>query len=290
MSILEIVRRHRDTSVLVVLVILSVSLMVAPQPSKFSAAQTVLDAILYPFYSVKNYFAGLGSVRSENRELRRMVATLLHERERLVQFRDERERLRRLAAFKEEQFLNLVPSEVIGKNLDRYQTTIVIDKGSSDAIRERMPVLSYEGYVGRVSKVFPNSSWVQLICSRNNPVSCLDKRSRVVGLLEWVHFSNFELKHVSVVDDVAVGDTLITSGFGGVAPKGFSVAYVTRVKKQMDGVSLKVEAVSDIDFRSLEEVFVVRDVIPWDRSIVQDARDSTLIQEILGKEAVGGER
>ena len=290
MSIFEIVRRHRDTTVLVVLVILSVSLMVAPQPSKFSAAQTVLDAVLYPFYSVKNYFGGLGSVRNENRELRRMVATLLHERERLVQFREERERLRRLAEFKEEQFLHLVPSEVIGRNLDRYQTTIVIDKGSADAIRERMPVLSYEGYVGRVSKVFPNSSWVQLICSRNNPVSCLDKRSRVVGVLEWIQFSNFELKHVSVVDDVAVGDTLITSGFGGVAPKGFPVAYVTKVKKQMDGVSLKVEAVTDIDFRSLEEVFVVRDLIPWDRSIVQDARDSTLIQELLGKEAAGGER
>jgi rod shape-determining protein MreC len=288
MSIFEIVRRRRDTTVLVVLVILSVSMMVAPQPSKFAAAQTVLDAVLYPFYSVKNYFAGLGSVRSENRELRRMVATLLHERERLVQFRDERERLRRLAAFKEEQFLNLVPSEVVGKNLDRYQTTIVIDKGAADAIRERMPVLSYEGYVGRVSKVFPNSSWVQLICSRNNPVSCLDKRSRVVGVLEWVHFSNFELKHVSVVDDVQAGDTLITSGFGGVAPKGFPVAVVTKVKKQMDGVSLKVEASSDIDFRSLEEVFVVRDLIPWNRAIVRDESDSTLIRAVIGKDAEGG--
>jgi rod shape-determining protein MreC len=213
-----------------------------------------------------------------------MVATLLHERERLVQFRDERERLRKLAQFKEEQFLDLVPSEVIGKNLDRYQTTIVIDKGSADAIRERMPVLSYDGYVGRVSKVFLNSSWVQLICSRNNPVSCLDKRSRVVGVLEWIHSSIFELDQVSVVDDVQVGDTLITSGFGGVAPKGFPVGVVTKVKKQMDGVSLKVEAVSDTEFRSLEAVFVVKDEIPWDRAIFHDARDTTLVKDLIGGE------
>ena len=284
MPIFELVRRHRDTTVLAVLVVLSVSMMVIPQPSRFAAAQSALNAVLYPFYSIKNYFEGLSSVRNENCELKRMVATLLHERERLVQFRDERERLRKLAQFKEEQFLDLVPSEVIGKNLDRYQTTIVIDKGSADAIRERMPVLSYDGYVGRVSKVFLNSSWVQLICSRNNPVSCLDKRSRVVGVLEWIHSSIFELDQVSVVDDVQVGDTLITSGFGGVAPKGFPVGVVTKVKKQMDGVSLKVEAVSDTEFRSLEAVFVVKDEIPWDRAIFHDARDTTLVKDLIGGE------
>lgn len=284
MAIFELLRRHRDETVLAVLVLISVSLMLIPDPSKPSLAQATLNTILYPFYGVRNYFEGLVSVRDENRELKRMLATLLHERERLLQFRDERDRLRRLAEFKEEQYFDLVPCEVIGYNLDRYQTVLVTDKGMADGIRERMPVLSYEGYVGRVSKVFPTSAWVQLICSRNNPVSCLDKRSRVVGVLEWSQFSHFELKQISVVDDVQVGDTLITSGFGGVAPKGFPVAVVTKVRRQMDGVSLKVEAVSDIDFRSLEEVFVVRDEVPWDRAIFRDARDSSLVKDLLGGE------
>jgi rod shape-determining protein MreC len=278
----ELFRRHREVSVLAVLVVLSVSLMLIPGSSKLTLAQSALNAILYPFYGARQYFEGLSSVRKENRELRRMLATLLYERERLLQFRDERERLRRLAEFKEEQFLDLVPCEVVGRNLDRYQTILVIDKGAADSIRERMPVLSYEGYVGRVSKVFPKSAWVQLICSRNNPVSCLDKRSRVVGILEWAQFSRFELDQVSIVDDVQAGDTLITSGFGGVAPKGFPVAVVTKVKQQMDGVSLKVEATSDINFRALEEVFVVKDEIPWDRAIFHDARDSSLVKDLIG--------
>ncbi len=283
MPIFELLlRRYREKSVLAALIIVSVSLMLVPQPSKLALAQSTLNAVLYPFYSARDYFESFASVEKQNRELKRMVATLLHERERLIQFRDERERLRKLAEFKEEQFLDLVPCEVIGKNLDRFQTTVVIDKGSNDTLRERMPVLSFEGYVGRVTKVFPNSAWVEFICSRNSPVSCLDKRSRVVGVLEWSYFSRFELKHVSIVDDVQPGDTLITSGFGGVAPKGFPVGVVTKVKKQLDGVSLKVEAVSDIDFRSLEEVFVVKSQIPWDRAIFRDQRDSTLVREITG--------
>lgn len=282
MGIFELLRRHRDAAVLAALVILSISLMMTPSSAKMTLAESVLNTVFYPFYSARSYFSGLTSVREENRELRRMVATLLYERERLLQFRDERERLRRLAEFKEGQQLDLIPCEVVGRNLDRYQTTLVIDKGSADSIRERMPVVSYEGYVGRVTRVFPTSAWVQLICSRNNPVSCLDKRSRVVGILEWSHFSRFELKQVSVVDDVQVGDTLITSGFGGVAPKGFPVAVVAKVKQQMDGVSLKVEAVSDIDFRALEEVFVIKDEIPWEGAIFRDARDSSLVKDLIG--------
>lgn len=277
----SLLRRHREKTILAVLALVSVSLMLIPQASRFTLAQAALNGILYPFYSARDYFDGIGSVRKENAELRRMVASLLHERERLTQYRDEHDRLRKLAEFKEEQFLNLVPCEVIGRNLDRFQTTIMIDKGADDAIRARMPVLSYEGYVGRVTSVFKKTAWVQLICSRNNPVSALDKRSRVVGILEWSQFSRFELKQVSVVDDVQVGDTLITSGFGGVAPKGFPLGIVTKVKDQMDGVSLKVEAMSDIHFRSLEEVFVVKDVIPWSRAIFYSPEDSALVKSVL---------
>jgi rod shape-determining protein MreC len=213
-------------------------------------------------------------VRKENRELKRLTASLLLERERLIQFREERERMRKLAAFKEEQFLKLVPCEIIGRNLDRYQTVLVVDKGTQDSLRARMPVLSYQGYVGRVVEVFDNSAWIQLICSRNNPVSCIDKRSRVVGILEWMHHSYFELKNIGIMEDVAVGDTLVTSGFGGVVPKGFPVGVVTKVTTAIDGLSRKVEAKSDIKFRSLEEVFVVVDEIPWDKAIFYSRPDS----------------
>lgn len=283
MPIIELLfRRHREKTTLVVLIFLSVSLMLVPEPSKLAMARATLNAVFFPFYKTSNFFEGLMSVRSENRELKRIVASLMHERERLTQFRRERERLRRLAEFKEEQFLELVPCEVIGRNLDRFQTTLVIDKGRADSLEVRMPVLSFEGYVGRVSEVFENSAWVKLICSRNNPVSCINKRSRVVGILEWSHFSYFQVENVSIVDDVQVGDTLITSGFGGVVPKGFPVGVVTKVSTQMDGLRLKVEAVSDVNFRSLEEVFVVTDEVPWDRAIYYGRQDSTILNDLVG--------
>lgn len=270
-------RRHRDKTILALLVILSLSLMALPRPAKTGFAQTVLNAVFYPAERVGQYFDDFVSVRSENRELKRLVASLSLERERLIQFREERARLRRVAEFKEEQFIELLPAEVIGRNLDRYQTTLIIDKGVRDSLEVRMPVLSYNGYVGRVEAVFERTAWIRLIASRNNPVSCINKRSRVVGILEWRNHSYFSLSNVSVVEDVQVGDTLLTSGYGGVAPKGYPVAIVSKVTPAIDGLSLKVDAKSHIEFRSLEEVFVAIDQVPWDRAIYYDDQDSTLM-------------
>ena len=275
-------RKHRDKTVLALLVLVSLSLMILPRPAKLGFAQSTLNVVLAPAQRLVFYFENITKLRSENERLRRLAASLMLERERLLQFREERERLRRLANFKEEQFLKLVPCEVIGRNLDRFQTILIIDKGKADSLKTRMPVLSYQGYVGRIVDVFEHTAWVQLISSRNSPVSCLDKRSRVVGILEWRSHSYFELNNVSVVEDVAIGDTLITSGYGGIAPKGFPVAVVTKVTPDIDGLSLRVNARSDIDFRSLEELFVAVDEIPWDRAIFYDEQDSTVLRQSGG--------
>ncbi|MDH3214902.1 MAG: rod shape-determining protein MreC [Candidatus Krumholzibacteria bacterium] len=283
MPVLDLLfRKHREKTTLALLILLSLTLLALPKPAKIRFAQSTVNVVFSPAQRFVNYLQGLGGLRKENARLRRMVTSLMLERERLTQFRVERERLRRMAAFKEEQFLKLVPCEVIGRNLDRFQTILIVDKGSADSLRARMPVLSHQGYVGRVANVFEHSAWVQLISSRNSPVSCIDKRSRVVGVLEWRDHSYFELNNVSVVEDVQVGDTLITSGFGGVAPKGFPVAVVTKVIPDIDGLSLRVDAKSHIEFRSLEEVFVVTEEIPWQRAIMYDEQDSTVLRNTMG--------
>lgn len=274
-------QKHRDKVTLGFLVLLSLTLLLLPESIQFDLARSTLNTLLLPVSYGTNFVERHVSMADENRRLKRLVASLMFERERLLHYRDDRERLRRLAAFKEEQFYNLVAAEVIGRNLDRFQTVLVIDKGSRDGLEERMPVLSYQGYVGRLFRVFENSSWVRLICSKNSPVSCIDKRSRVVGILEWRERNYFDVTSVSAVDDVQVGDTLLTSGFGGVVPKGFRLGVVIKVATARDALSLKVEALSEIKFRSLEEVFVMTDDIPWDHAIFYDDSDSLLVDSII---------
>jgi rod shape-determining protein MreC len=274
-------QRHRDRTVLVVLIGLSIALMSLPEPVQLDVARGLVGRLVLPAQRAATFLTDYSDVRAENERLQRMVATLMLERERLLQYRDERERLRRLAEFKEEQTHRLVPAEVIGRDFDRIQTNLVINKGGEAGLRPRMPVFSYGGLVGTLSRVFSNSSWVQLLASKNHPVSCVDKRSRVVGVLEWRHRNQFELRHISANEDVVAGDTLLTSGFGGTIPKGFPVAVVTRVGQTTDGLSLKVDARSPVNFVSLEEVFVMTDEIPWDRSLFYEEADTALMRDVL---------
>jgi rod shape-determining protein MreC len=274
-------QKNREKAILGFLIFLSLTLLLLPEHLQFNFARGALNTLLLPVGRGADFVDNYFTMQEENRRLKRLVASLVFERERLQQYRDERERLRRLAAFKEEQFYKLVAAEVVGRNLDRFQTLLVIDKGSNDGLKERMPVLSYQGYVGRLFRVYPTSSWVQLICSKNHAVSCIDKRSRVVGILEWRERNTFDLTNVSAVEDVQVGDTLLTSGFGGVVPKGFPVAVVTKKATARDGLSLRVEARSEVKFRSLEEVFVMTDTVPWDRAIFYGAADTTLVRSIM---------
>lgn len=274
-------QRHRDRTVLAVLIIASLVLMSLPEPVQLDIARGTLGRIMLPAQRTTTLLDNYAEVSAENERLRRMVATLTLERERLLQFRDERERLRRLAEFKEEQTQRLVPAEVVGRDFDRVQTSLVIDKGSEEGLRERMPVFSYGGLVGSLSRVFTHSSWVELLSSKNHPVSCIVKRSRVVGVLEWRARNSFELKHVSAVEDVVAGDTLLTSGFGGTIPKGYVVAIVSRVAPSADGLSLRIDARSPVNFLSLEEVFVMTEDIPWERSLFYDQADTALMRDVI---------
>jgi len=282
MRLLESVfEKHRDRTVLAILIVASFALLSLPETRQLDFARSLLARIMRPAQHTVDLIADYSNVRAENERLRRMIATLMLERGRLLQFRDERERLRRLAEFKEEQTLKLVPAEVIGRDFDRIQTSLVIDKGTADGLAERMPVFSYEGLVGTLSHVEEKSAWVQLLASKNHPVSCLDKRSRVVGVLEWNNRNNFDLKHVGVVEDVAAGDTLLTSGFGGTIPKGFPVAIVQRVASSPDALSLRVTARGTVDFMALEEVFVMIDEIRWDRSLFYEEADTSLMRDVI---------
>lgn len=274
-------QKHREKAVLGLLVFLSLTLLILPENARVRIAQRTLNALMLPVSAGVRFFENHFDLQEENRRLKRLVASLIIEREHLLRYRDERERLRRLAGFTEEQTYSLTAAEVVGRNLDRFQTVLIIDKGSNDGLAERMPALSYQGYVGRLYRVFEDSSWVRLVCSKNNPVSCIDKRSRVVGILEWRERDRFNVTGVSAVEDVQVGDTLVTSGFGGVVPKGYRVGVVTRVATARDGLSLNIEARSEIKFRSLEEVFVMTDEIPWDRSIFYDRSDSLLVESVF---------
>ncbi len=256
--------RHLEKTVLAAAIALSVFMLTRPEDSKISAVRSISSFLLYPVGRASDYFTSVEELSAENDWLRERVVSLSYENERLTQFRDERNRLRELLGFRKDSFYEFMPCDVIARSSSRFHHSITVDRGAGSGVRPGMPVVGYRGLAGRVTQVFPSSSRVLLLNNKSVSVSCLVKRSRVVGVLAWERGNRFSLGFVGKEEDVIPGDTLITSGFGRVFPKGFPIGTVVHSTEEKTELSRRVGIVCMTDLNKLEEVFIITGGRDWE--------------------------
>jgi rod shape-determining protein MreC len=249
--------KHPDKTVLAVAVMASLLMLNGDERGKNESARAISSFLLYPVERTRSYFVSVDRLREENRTLREVAVSLAHERERLLQFMEERNRLRQLLGFRMDSFFQFLPCEVIARSSNRFHHSVTVDRGADAGVRAGMAVVGYRGLVGRVAQVFPTSSRILLLNNKSVYVSCLDKRSRVVGMLNWERGDLFRLDYIGSEEDVQQGDTLITSGLGRVLPKGFPVGTVLEVSDDRTELSRIISVVSMSELNTLEELFIV---------------------------------
>ena len=174
----------------------------------------------------------------------------------------ENERLRKMIGYQQaaRQF-DLVAARVIGRESDTWSRMIVIDRGTMNGIANDMPVVTPQGLVGRVVEAGLNSSKVQLILDPRSSVGTIVQRaeSRVTGIVQGDMDNPTMPQMVNIPKnaDVVEGDVIVTSGFGGVYPKGIIVGLVSSLKND-DGGLLKIGVLeAAVDFQKLEDVMVI---------------------------------
>ena len=124
-----------------------------------------------------------------------------------------------------------------------------------------MPVVTGKGLVGRVTEVAPLSSKVQLILDVRSSVGTLIQRteSRVTGIVTGTMDNPYMPQMVNIPRnaDVQDGDAIVTSGFGGIYPKGIPVGSVVSQHSDDTGL-LKIAVVETaVDFQRLEDVAII---------------------------------
>lgn len=222
-----------------------------------SPIQTLISATLDGIVSVTQNYLFLFHTRRENRELldenRRLLTTIVQ----LKEAEQENLRLRKLLNFQE--FLNLktVAARVIAKDVSTEYRAIRINQGERAGIKANMAVLTSEGIVGRVLRTTETTADVLTVLDLLSGVDGVIERSRVRGVVEGMTDELCQMKYVLRTDDVQKGDLIVTSGIGGIFPKGVPVGTVSDFDPRTWGVSKKVEVVPSVDFSKLEEVLVM---------------------------------
>jgi len=277
--------RHRDRTVFVAVVGLSITLLNLDPGTKANVARGLGTGMYAPLQSMTLGVEEFFRLRQENTQLRRVVATLNLERQRLLQFREEVDELRRVAGFAVERFPELVPCEIVGRSTDAFQNGLLLGCGAADSLRDDMPVTAYAGLVGRLRRVSGERALVETLASPGVAVSAIDQRSGVVGILRWSHGNLFTLNRVDAVEDVLVGDPLVTSGLGGMYPRGIPVGVVTRMEISLDGLFKELEVRPHVDFVGLRDVFIVRSLVDWNDQALYSPEERQLLEQLTERHA-----
>ena len=225
---------------------------------------SALSPLLMPASWVSGFVKGvwddyirLVDTNSENKQLREDIRSLnlrVLEGNEAVQ---ANQRFERLLDMKTSVKAPTIAATVIGEDVTSWFRTLIIDRGSSSGIREGMSVVSADGVVGQTVKVSSSTARVLLLTDHASGIAATIQRSRARGVVKGKGEMLCALEFTTREEDVKVGDTVITSGVGGVFLKGLPIGEVTMVKRGEYGIFQTVSIRPAVNLPHLEEVLVV---------------------------------
>jgi len=254
--------KHSRNIHLILVVALSLVLVLVQGPKSISSrvSQAIQGSLYYPFLKIKSSFRN-ASVRAA--DLDRLREMLAESREKLfmcLEIQRENERLQGALGFKPPAGYRLTPANVVYITGLGAQLPIsaVINRGVDDSILIDMPVMNQDGLIGRVAFVMGNSATIQLLTDPSNQVAARLVSSRQMGIVKYLAHGGMVLDNFPSQADVKVGDTVISSGLGGVYPAGLPVGTVTKVSYPENEPFCRIELKPAADIRSLEEIFILK--------------------------------
>lgn len=232
------------------------------------------SAIAMPFQGIGNIFSNLtadqqtlSDLKAENEQLRSRNAEL-------EETNQSTQRLQGLLDLKNTYNLQSTGARVISGSTDSFNNTIVIDKGTSSGLAVGMPVVDSGGVIGQIIECGPTTSTVRLITDEKSGVAAMVQSSRAQGMLMGSASRQITLNLINTNQKVAVGDTVVTSGLGGVFPKGLPLGKVTSVEAAPGSLyyTIVIEPFGNVSTN--EEVMVITSLSEEQKATADDIAEA----------------
>lgn len=260
---------QRDLPILAALLGLSIFIAILGKTGGSDFVNELLARVFLPFESLSVRIMNVSYTYEENRILRGRLMEVSRDNMALREQVREIKRLRELVGFSAGYPAACLPARVLGEAEQREGGGIKIDIGTESLIDRDMVVLSPDGLVGRVVEAEYGYSRVKRLIDTGSKVSAMLSRSRSGGILRATGGGRLVMEWVAPKADVVPGDTVISSGYGLVIPKGIPIGQVRSIVERPTEFSLSLDVASFVDFNRLEEVFVL---VPEPGSAVPGSR------------------
>lgn len=206
------------------------------------------------------FFTDINNLKEENKDLKEKNSELEQSLRELENIKTQNETLK--------EYLNLtekygeyktIPGYIINKDISNYSKTIVINIGKKDGVNENMTVIGDEGLVGHVVSVTDSTAKVQTIIDTASSVSCIMSTTKesIVCKGTLNEDSTLNAMYIPTEANIIQGDSIETSGLGGIYPKGIHIGTVKRVNNTQNMTDRHAVIETAVDFDKLNSVLVI---------------------------------
>jgi rod shape-determining protein MreC len=240
-----------------IVTIISILLIVLPQSIKTSISRIASYSFFYPFIEIDKYLLKIDSTFEINRYLNRRLDFLSTTLAAAIEDKYENERLRRMLGFDLMLPYELKPAEVIAFSPTVRFKSILINAGKDKGILANMPVITPSGIIGKTVSSDRRSAVVQLLFDPACKVAARVQSSRAQGIVAYSGGRYLSLTNVPIDQNVFVGDSVISSGLGGIFPTGLYIGKVVDTRIKEGELFYEIDLEPGANFPLLEEVFVI---------------------------------
>ena len=206
------------------------------------------------------FFENINELKTENASLKQKNSELEQQLREFEIIKNENEQLKQELNLAEKyaQFTT-VPGSVISRDISNYSKTIVINIGTDNGIQEKMTVIADEGLVGYVISTTNKTSKIQTIIDSASATSCLASSTRDTMICKGTIENKPMLSASNIATDARIiqGDSIETSGLGGIYLKGIHVGKIKKVNSGSNKTDSYATIETAVDFEKLETVLVI---------------------------------
>ena len=235
-----------------------------------SYAQSISTAVIKPvqngFTYLKNkitgndaFFTDLETLKKENEDLKN--SELEEQLRELEIIKAQNASLQEYAVLKDKySTYESVAADIIDRDISNYSSQLIINVGKKQGVDAGMTVLAEEGLVGHVVSATDNSATVQVIVDASSSVSAMITTSSESIICKGSIDSTSELRatYIDTSSEILVGDTVVTSGIGGIYPKGITIGTVSNVVNTNNLTDRYAVVETAVDFSKLYTVLVIK--------------------------------
>ena len=257
--------------IITIIILILLVVMTNTDASKMSYIENIVSNLVMPIQNgltyLKNKMAGndsffdnITTLQAENDELKKKNSELEQALREFEIVKSENDTLKEYVNLKDKyKNYTTIPAYIINRDITNYSNIVVINVGRKDGIKENMTVIADEGLVGHVISVTDHTAKVQTIIDTATAVTSTISTTKDTIIVQGTLDDNRVLKATYIPTDASVlqGDSVETSGIGGIYPKGIHIGTIKETVNTNNITDRYAIVETAVNFKKLATVLVI---------------------------------